>query len=101
MSISCAHCAVYFCGIQNVYELQKFLARDVNKKQRRQSRLTVTTSAMVAPLQQFSIWSLPEVFYGSRRGPLYTLGHAHGGSSNGETILTALHSDIITGENLL
>ena len=46
MSISCAHCAVYFCGIQNVYELQKFLARDVNKKQRRQSRLTVTTAAM-------------------------------------------------------
>ena len=47
MSISCAHCAVYFCGIQNVYELQKFLARDVNKKQRRQNCLTVTTSAMV------------------------------------------------------
>ena len=37
---------MYFCGIQNVYELQKFLARDVNIKQRRQNRLTVTTSAM-------------------------------------------------------
>ena len=40
-------CAVYFCGIQNVYELQKILAHDANEKQERQKRLTVTTSTMV------------------------------------------------------
>ena len=40
-------CAVYFCGIQNVYELQKLLAHDVNKNQERQNRLTASTSAMV------------------------------------------------------
>ena len=40
-------CAVYFCGTQNVYELQKIIARDDIRMQRRKNRLTVTTSAMV------------------------------------------------------
>ena len=39
-------CAVYFCGMQTVYELQKLLALYVKTKQERYNRPTVTTSAM-------------------------------------------------------
>ena len=37
---------MYFCDTQNVYELQKIIARDDIRMQRRKNRLTVTTSAM-------------------------------------------------------
>ena len=35
--------------MQTVYELQKILAHDVNKKQRRYNQPTVTTSTMFVP----------------------------------------------------
>ena len=45
----------YFCGMQTVHELQKMSAYDVNIKQRRYNRLTVTTSTMRSTAAELGI----------------------------------------------
>ena len=61
----------YFCGMQAVHELQKMSAYDVNIKQRRYNRLTVTTSThREKPL---FIYACTMVFYYS-----VLLGYKHG-----------------------